>query len=319
MTTRPTPREPTPERFANPLARYLSATRPAFLTITLAGCLLGFATAFADGAGFSVALAAATVLLALLAHAAINVLNDYCDHLNGSDARNSGRIYPFTGGSRFIQNGVLTPGDVLALAVALFALTMAGGLWLLQEVGVGLFWIGAAGLVIGWGYSAWPLRLNSRGLGEFCVVAGFLLIVAGADFVQRGSFAGLPWLVALPYSLLVANILYINQFPDREADRASGKLHWVARLEPGPAAYGYGILVLLAVVALSAAILLGRLPAAAALALLAFAPALAAWRQLLRFAASPQQLTAAIRLTLLAGHALPLLLAAALFVSDLPQ
>ncbi len=286
MTTRPTPPEPTPERLANPIVRYLLATRPAFLSITLAGCLLGFATAFAGGAGFSATLAAATVSLALLAHAAINVLNDYCDHLNGSDERNTGRIYPFTGGSRFIQ---------------------------------GLFWIGLAGLVIGWGYSAWPLQLNSRGLGELCVVAGFLLIVAGADFVQRGGFASLPWLVALPYALLVANILYVNQFPDREADRASGKLHWVARLEPAAAAYGYGVLALLAAVALAVEIILGRLPVAAAVALLAFVPALAAWRQLLRFAAAPRQLAPAIRLTLLAGHALPLLLAVTLFAGGVPE
>ncbi len=301
MTTRPTPPEPTPERLANPIARYLLATRPAFLSITLAGCLLGFATAFAGGAGFNAVLATATLLLALLAHAAINVLNDYCDHLNGSDERNTGRIYPFTGGSRFIQ------------------LTVAGGLWLLLEVGAGLFWIGLAGLVIGWGYSAWPLQLNSRGLGELCVVAGFLLIVAGADFVQRGGFASLPWLVALPYALLVANILYVNQFPDREADRASGKLHWVARLEPAAAAYGYGVLALLAAVALAVEIILGRLPVAAAVALLAFVPALAAWRQLLRFAAAPRQLAPAIRLTLLAGHALPLLLAVTLFAGGVPE
>ncbi len=208
---------------------------------------------------------------------------------------------------------------MLGLAFALFALTVAGGLWLLLEVGAGLFWIGLAGLVIGWGYSAWPLQLNSRGLGELCVVAGFLLIVAGADFVQRGGFASLPWLVALPYALLVANILYVNQFPDREADRASGKLHWVARLEPAAAAYGYGVLALLAAVALAVEIILGRLPVAAAVALLAFVPALAAWRQLLRFAAAPRQLAPAIRLTLLAGHALPLLLAVTLFAGGVPE
>ena len=319
MSSTATPLEPSPERLANPFARYLLATRPAFLTITLVGCLLGFATAAGGSAVFAWGRAAVTLLLALLAHAAINVLNDYCDHLNGTDARNTQRIYPFTGGSRFIQNGVLTPHQVLGFAVALFTVTIAGGLWLLSVAGAGLFWIGLGGLAIGWAYSAPPLQLNSRGVGEVCVAGGFLLIVAGADYAQRGAFATLPWLAGAPYALLVANILYINQFPDREADRASGKLHWVARLEPDIAAWGYGLILLLAAVTLLGGILLGALPLAATGALVVLIPAVQAWRQLRRFAARPEHLAPAIKLTLLAAHTLPVLLAAILlFSGDAP-
>jgi 1,4-dihydroxy-2-naphthoate octaprenyltransferase len=319
MSASPSPPEPSRERLANPFARYLLATRPAFLTITFAGCVLGFATALAGGAAFDWVRAVVTLLLALLAHAGINVLNDYCDHLNGTDARNTQRIYPFTGGSRFIQNGVLTPRQVLVFAVTLFAATIAGGLWLLNVAGAGLFWIGLAGLAIGWAYSAPPLRLNSRGVGELCVATGFLLVVAGADYVQRGAFAPLPWLAGVPYALLVANILYINQFPDRDADRASGKLHWVARLRPETAAWGYGLILMLAALVLTAGILLGRLPLADAGALVAWIPAMLAWRQLRRFASTPERLAPAIKLTLLAAHALPLLLVAILlFSGDFP-
>jgi 1,4-dihydroxy-2-naphthoate octaprenyltransferase len=307
--------EPSLERLVNPFTRYLLATRPAFLTITLAGCLLGFATAVAGGAAFDWARAGGALLLALLAHAGINVLNDYCDHLNGTDARNTQRIYPFTGGSRFIQNGVLTPRQVLGFAVALFAVTIAGGLWLLSVAGAGLFWIGLAGLAIGWAYSAPPLQLNSRGVGELCVVAGFLLVVVGADYVQRGAFAMQPWLAGAPYALLVANILYINQFPDRDADRISGKLHWVARLPPAAAAWGYALMLLLAGLVLIGNILLGTLPIAAAAAFVIWVPVVWAWRQLQRFAATPERLVPAIKLTLFAAHVFPLLLAAILLLT----
>jgi 1,4-dihydroxy-2-naphthoate octaprenyltransferase len=312
MTTAQSSLEPSRERLANPFARYLLATRPAFLSITIAGCLLGLATSVAGGGAFDLTRALVTLLLALLAHAGINVFNDYFDHLNGTDARNTQRIYPFTGGSRFIQNGVLTPRQILVFAVLLFAVTIAGGLWLLSVAGAGLFWIGLAGLAIGWAYSAPPLQLNSRGVGELCVTAGFLLIVAGADYAQRGAFVSPPWLAGAPYALLVANILYINQFPDREADRASGKLHWVARLQPATAAWGYGLILLLAALALLGGILLGALPPAAAGALLAWIPAVMAWRQLLRFAATPESLAPAIKLTLTAAHLQPLVLAAIL-------
>ncbi len=309
------PVEPARARLANPLLRYFLATRPAFLTITLAGCLLGFATAVAGGSAFSWGRAAVALLLALLAHAAINVLNDYYDHLNGTDAQNTQRIYPFTGGSRFIQNGILSPRQVLGFAAALFAATIAGGLWLMGAAGFDLFWVGLAGLAIGWGYSAEPLKLNSRGLGEVCVAAGFLLIVAGASYVQRGAFTPLSWLAGIPYALLVTNILYINQFPDRAADRACGKLHWVARLEPQTAAWGYAFILALAAAALTGEIMIGILPTLSAIALTALIPGFMAWLQLRRFAATPERLASAIKLTLLAAHALPLLLAVTLLLN----
>ncbi|HRH80493.1 MAG TPA: prenyltransferase [Thiobacillaceae bacterium] len=306
------PLEPTPAALANPAKRYLLATRPAFLSITLAGCLLGFATTWHAGLPFDAPAAAATLILALLAHAGVNVLNDYYDHLNGTDAANTDRLFPYTGGSRFIQNGVFTPRQTLAFGLALFAAVIAGGLWLMARSGPGLFWIGLAGLAIGWAYSAPPLKLNSRGLGELCVATGFLLVVVGADYVQRGAFDPLPWLAGLPYALLTTNILYINQFPDRQADLAAGKRHWVARLAPEQAAHGYGFLLLLAaawLVGISAA---GRLPPPALVALLGMLPALAAGRELRAHAAQPAALAPAIRKTIAAAHLHALLLAGVL-------
>ena len=308
------PLEPTPERLRNPVQKYVLATRPAFLTITLAGCLLGFATAWFGGVDFDSLKAGMTLILALLAHAGVNVLNDYYDHLNGTDENNVDRVFPFTGGSRFIQNGVLSPSQVLAYGLLLFALVIAGGLWLIAQSGQGLFWIGLAGLFIGWAYSAPPLKLNSRGWGELCVVAGFLLIVAGADFVQRGAFSGLPWLAGLPYALLTANILFINQFPDREADKQAGKLHWVVRLQPENAARVYGLIALGAAVMLVALVALNGLPVWSLVSLAGFPPAIPAWRMLIQHCRQPEHLAPAIKATILAAHLHAVLLAASLFL-----
>ena len=304
------PLEPTPEALANPVRRYLLATRPAFLTIALAGCLLGFATAL-DSA-FSWPLALLTVLLAVAAQAGVNVFNDYYDHLNGTDAVNVDRLFPFTGGSRFIQNGGMAPRQMLGWALALFAGVIAGGLWLIETRGAGLFGIGLTGLLIGWAYSAPPLKLNSRGLGEICVTAGFLLIVAGADFVQRGALSAKPWLLGLPYALLVTNILYINQFPDRAADIQAGKRHWVARLEPAVAARGYWLILGLAAVLLAGLVLEDALPAPALLSLLAVLPALKAGRILSTHAHEPPQLMPALQMTIAAAHLQPVILGAVL-------
>jgi 1,4-dihydroxy-2-naphthoate octaprenyltransferase len=185
--------------------------------------------------------------------------------------------------------------------VALLLATVAVGLALLAQSGAGLLAIGGAGLLIGWAYSAPPLALNSRGFGELCVAVGFgLLIPLGADYVQRQSFAALPAYAGLSFALLALDLLYINQFPDYLADRAVGKHHWVVRLGPRRARWGYPLVALLAYLALAALIGLGLLPSWCMLGLLTVPVSLHASIELLRHAEQPQRLGAAIRSTITA-------------------
>jgi len=292
------PLEPTLDSFQNPLARYFAATRPAFLSASLMACVLGLAIACHDGIALDAELALVTLVFGLLAHAGVNVLNDYYDELNGTDAQNVERIFPFTGGSRFIQNGVLTPAQTRNFGFALMAGVAAAGLWLMQHSAPQLMYVGLAGLFIGWAYSAPPLKLNSRGFGELCVAAGFLAITVGTDFVQRKSFDAAPFVAGLSFALLVTNLLYINQFPDRKADTAAGKLHWVARLDIRYARWGYTLIALLAYGWLVTAVVLGWLPQLALLGLLSAPLSLKAARQLLHHASRPRQLGDAIKMTI---------------------
>jgi 1,4-dihydroxy-2-naphthoate octaprenyltransferase len=290
--------EPTLAAFQNPLARYFAATRPAFLTASLMACLIGLATAWRAELTFDIPLALVTLLFGLLAHAGVNVLNDYYDALNGTDAQNTDRIFPFTGGSRFIQNGVISQSQTRVFGFALLAGVALAGIWLMERTAPQLMYVGLAGLFIGWAYSAPPFRLNSRGLGELCVAAGFLAITVGTDFVQRKGFSAAPFIAGFPYALLVTNLLYINQFPDRTADTAAGKLHWVARLKVQHARWGYALIVGLAYAWLLLSVLLGWLPLFALLAFLALPLSVKASLLLLRHAAQPQQLGDAIKLTI---------------------
>jgi 1,4-dihydroxy-2-naphthoate octaprenyltransferase len=294
------PQEPNLANFANPVARYFAATRPAFLTASLMACVLGLSSAGHDGLLFDVRAAIVTMVFALLAHAGANVLNDYYDAQNGTDASNVERIFPFTGGSRFIQNGVLTLTQTRTFGFALLAGVALAGVWLMMNSGFQLLYIGMAGLFIGWAYSAPPFRLNSRGLGELCIVAGFLLIVVGTDFVLRREFSAAPFVVGLSYAFLASNLLYINQFPDRLADIFAGKLHWVARLEIRQARWGYLLIVLLAYGWIVLSVVLNWLPVFALIALFSLPLSVTAAHQLLRHAARPQQLTGAIKLTITA-------------------
>ena len=310
-----TPLEPSLQRFRNPFARYFAATRPAFLSVTLAGAFIGLGTAAADGLAIDGFKALLTVLFALVAHAGANVVNDYYDALNGSDAANNERLFPFTGGSRFIQNGVLSLAETRNFGYALLAAVIPAGLWLTVRSADGLVVIGLAGLLVAWAYSAPPLKLMSRGLGEGAITAGWLLVVLGTDFVQRGTFSAQPLVAGLPFALLVAAILYINQFPDLQADAVAGKRTLIVRLGPAAARWGYVLLTGAAYGFLAAAIAWGRLPLWTAAALLPALLSFNACRQLLADADRPARLTPAIKLTVAAANLNGILLSAGLVLS----
>ena len=309
------PAEPTLALQLNPVAKYTLATRPAFLLVTFGGCLVGLGTAYAAGVAIHPVTAIVTLVFALVAHAGANVLNDYYDSANGCDAGNRERLFPFTGGSRFIQNGVLTEGQTLAFGAWLTAATALAGLWLMSVSGAALAWYGLAGLFIGWAYSAPPFRLNSRGLGELCIWLAWMLVAAGTDFVQRRAVSLDPWIASAGYALLVTNILYINQFPDRRADEAAGKRHWVVRLGADRASAIYPAIGIAANACVALAVAFGKLPAMALLALFALPLTLKASRELRRHRRDVSRLAPAIQATIAATLAHGVLLAAGLAAS----
>lgn len=305
------PAEPNLAALHNPALRYFLASRPAFLSVTLVAVLLGLATAFRSMHRLDPATAIITLVFALVAHAGINVLNDYYDALNGTDDVNTERVFPYTGGSRFIQNGVLSRSETAVFGVLLLVLVVLAGLWLTARSASGLIYIGAAGLFIGWAYSAPPLKLNSRGIGEFCVWGGFVLIALGADFVQRGHFSLQPLYAVSGYALLVTNVLYINQFPDRKADAVAGKHHWVVRLGAQRARWGYAVIGIAAYAWVLYAIVRHMLPWLALVSLVPAALSARAARDLVRYAERPDHLVLAIRMTIAAATLHGLLLVVA--------
>ena len=315
MSPSPVAIEPQAADLAHHPVRWWLATRPAFLTITLAGALLGIAASGWGALQQHWPLALLGLILALLTHAAVNVINDVADHHNGTDAANTARLFPFTGGSRFIQNGVLSATQMRSLAYGLFALVIVGGLYLVSLRGLSLLLIGLAGVLLGWAYSAPPLQLNSRGLGEPSVAACFLLLPQGMAVLLTGGWQSTLLWASLPYAILTSLLLYINQFPDRDADRQAGKWHWVVRLPLAQARMVYGLLVVLAYGLLAVLVWQQRLPLFAALGLLTLPLSGFASVQLWQHAGEPSHLRPAIIATIMAANLYPLLLAVALLLA----
>jgi 1,4-dihydroxy-2-naphthoate octaprenyltransferase len=278
---------------ANRLATWVGATRPAFLTASVLPVMVGLALSWQVHGTVDWLLAAATVLNIVLIHAGANVFNDYCDARNGTDGLNTAHVFPFSGGSRFIQNGVLDVHQMFRLGTGLLAAGALLGLAMAAVAGPFVLAIGAVGGALAIFYSA-PPCLACRGLGDFVIALCFgVLPVAGTEFIQAGTVSTANWWLGAAVGCLVAAILWINSIPDIDADRAAGKLTLPARL--GPERAPYGLLVLFVTGFLLIA--LGPVPPGTWLALLAAFPAGMAMRVLLR-----GQLLPAMSLTL-ATHA----------------
>ncbi len=292
--------EPINSSFQKPAKKFFLATRPPFLLATLVPVLLGLAYTSWKGFDLNSWTAFLTVIAALLLHAGVNVLNDYYDDLNGTDAFNEDRIFPFTGGSRFIQNGVFSRQQTLMFGIYLILAVILIGSYLITQTGSSLFWLGAFGMFLGWAYSAPPFRLNSRGLGELTILIGFSLLPLGSWLVQTGQFSLEIILIAIPSGLLTMNLLYINQFPDRKADIKAGKLHWVARLNPQTARWGYFAITILAYLTLIALVIMNILPAESLISIIPCVLSMIAAMILFRAAEQPEQLEPAIKMTITA-------------------
>lgn len=206
------------------------ATRPMFFPASAVPVVVGTAWGLRD----AVALDAWALALALVGmfclHAAANVINDVGDELNGADRLNEDRIAPFTGGSRFIQNGTLSVRDMLGWGAALLAAALVLGLVLIYGKGQMVLYLGLLGAGLAVAYSLPPLQLASRGLGELAVAVAFGVPVAASAWLQQGQFSRESVLAAAAVGCWTAAILVVNEVPDRRADAAAGKRTLVVRL-----------------------------------------------------------------------------------------
>ncbi len=225
-----------------PVKRFLELARAPFFTAIIMpgvfGALLAWrATGQLDG------LRLVLVLVGLVAaHAGANLANDYYDFRLGADRNNPYRNR-FSGGSPHLVEGRERPGVFLAMSAGSFFVALASGValsWMVDR-GVGpVIWLAVAGFLCGFFYTASPLKLVYRGLGEALIFLAFgVLPVLGSWYVQTRALSMPPVLASLPLALLITNILWINEFPDCASDTAAGKRHLVSRLGPSLSRFLY--------------------------------------------------------------------------------
>ena len=266
---------------------WFGAIRAPFFIAVITPTFLGTAIAWASFDTFNWGYFLLVLLGVVCINGGANLLNDYYDHKSSNDEINVEYVFPFTGGSRMIQMGLLTPAKVLKVGLLFFAVAIAIGAyltWATWASGPMILVLGAIGVFSGLFYTMPPFKLGYRWVGEIIVGLNCgVLVTLGAFWVQAQSFAWQPLIASIPLGLLIAAVLWINEIPDWAADKAVGKNQMVARIGKERAAKWYLVLVSVAYVFIVIGVILGGvaqwgLPLLALLGLLSFPIALKAMR-----------------------------------------
>ncbi len=186
---------------AGKLKAWTRAVRLQFYPMTWIAYSAGAAAGALTSGSFNRTAYALGYLCLLFIELATVLTNEYYDYPGDRLNKNAS---PFTGGSRVLVDGQLTFRDLrtaiigtlclLAVAAIFFvstSRTLPGGRIVLMLL---------AGVFLGLGYTAPPLRFCYRGAGELVVgiTHSFYVILCGFVF-QAGTWRhSLPWLISIP-------------------------------------------------------------------------------------------------------------------------
>ncbi len=222
------------EYYMGKLKIWIAQTRANFLLLSVVLVCIGGSAARFDGYThyphfFLV------MIGVVLTHISVNLFNEYSDFKTGIDSHTIRT--PFSGGSGSLQSGHTSPRAVKIAAFATLFTAFIIGVYFTQVSGPFL-WIllGISGISIVF----YTSHITRTGFGEF--FSGMTLgtfVVLGTYYVLTGELNRSIVLLSIPPGILTLLLLFLNEFPDMEADRAGGRRTLVILLGLKKAAYLY--------------------------------------------------------------------------------
>ena len=238
-------------------------TRPQFLLLPVVLSFLGTCIAWYDGF-FHLGYALLAFFGLLLAHISVNVLNDYFDYKSGVDLAT--KRTPFSGGSGILPEALLKPGQVFWFGIVSFLLAAVIGVFFVIASGwllLPLLLVGALCILLYTPFilkRRWPEWSPGLGLGT--------LPVLGAYFVQSDTYTWPVLIAAIPSGILVHNLLFLNEFPDVEADKTANRKTIPITMGKDKASIVYSVLTVAVYLWIIAWVIAGVMPVFTLIALL---------------------------------------------------
>jgi 1,4-dihydroxy-2-naphthoate octaprenyltransferase len=238
------------------LSTLIPVTRANFLPLTIVIVFAGLSAAFYSVRLLNPLDGMLVLVGALLTHASVNTFNNYFDYKSGIDRRTEKT--PFSGGVEILVKGKMNPS--YAFMVALFSLVGAGlvGIYFLTRLFNVLLPILLYGLFVIVLYT--PVLARVPALSEIVAGSGFGLMGLGTYVTQRGIIDRPGVAILAPVTILVALLLFLNEFPDADVDKAAGRRHLVILLGRRKAARVYVAGLVATYVSIVLAVVVGYSP-----------------------------------------------------------
>lgn len=244
------------------MKKYLMLSRAPFLPLAIILAFLGAAIAWHDAA-FHWGFALLAGFGILVAHMGVDIFNEYFDFKSGVDLETNRT--PFSGGSGALPNGLATPKQAMWFGIICLLIIIPIGIYFVTVTDISLLFLLLVALFLIVFYSPvvlkthWPEWAPGLGLGALPVI--------GAYFVQTGEY--IPVIIAsVPSFILVHNLLFLNEFPDVEADRHAGRKTTPITAGKKKAAIFYSVMTGLVYAWIVGAVIAGQMPAFTLIALL---------------------------------------------------
>jgi 1,4-dihydroxy-2-naphthoate octaprenyltransferase len=218
------------------ITKWSRAVRIRLLSASIVSVTCGLVIAWAEFGVFNAWYACLTYVGVVCAHASIDLLNDYFDYKNKIDVITVRT--PLSGGTGVLPEGVLQPSSVYRAGVFLLVSWTLVGVVLTALRG----WI--VGVLVLFGVLSvyfYSTKIVNIGLGEGLLVLKGTFIVLGTFYVQSLTLTAAPFMVGVVMGLLSSAALYVNEFPDFEADRKCGRRNLVVRMGVKEAARVYAL------------------------------------------------------------------------------
>lgn len=286
-------------------------TRPQFLVLSVILVLLGASIAGNEG-HFNWLWFVLTTIGLVLAHASVNILNDYSDFKTGIDLETMRT--PFSGGSGILPAKLMPPESAYKFGVGCLLIAFLIGIYLTYVSGWMLLPLILLGGPVIYFYTS---HLTKWLVGELWAGLGLgTLPILGTYFVQTGHYSTGALLAALAPGFLTANLLFLNEFPDIRADTKGGRFHLVIALGTKRAALLYVTLTIMAYLCILGGVLLKLMPTLSLIGLLSIPIALKAIGITLKNHDKPEQMVPALKANVQMILSTDALLALAYFINS---
>jgi 1,4-dihydroxy-2-naphthoate polyprenyltransferase len=200
------------------LSTWLRVIRIRFLLASVIAVSNGLAISYWKYHTIDPIYAILTYVGVIFLHASVDLLNDYWDYKRGIDIAT--KRTKFSGGTGVLPENLLAPRTVYIAGLVFLILGASIGAYFILVRGVAIAIILGFAVIAIYFYST---RIVNAGLGELFVAIKGAMIVLGSLYVQNAVLEPAAIYGGAIVGILSATVLYINSFPDYEADKSKGR------------------------------------------------------------------------------------------------